>query len=132
MFSALFGRFWRISSRTVFGAGFSALAVGLVMLAYATGYGLALAAQLIMGIGMGLLAPSIMAEVVDTVDQERRGKIIGIVQGIAAVAPMIGITLFEPLLPAMGTKGAMLIIGAISAGFCLIYGIRRSAEVAPA
>ena len=125
VFSSLFGRAWGYSPRAVFVAGFSAMGVGLMMLAYATGPASAGAALLLMGIAMGLLAPSVMARVVDMVEEGKRGQVVGAAQGLMAIAPLIVLSALEPLLPRIGTIGVMAAVGALSLGLFAVFALQR-------
>lgn len=123
--SALFGRVWRYSPRLVFCLGFSTMGAGLVILAYASGYSFAVPALLLMGAGMGLLAPSVMAQVVDTVEEGRRSKVVGVIQGTLSVAPLLVLTGLEPLLPSIGTRGVMLLVGILALALFTRYALLR-------
>jgi MFS family permease len=123
--SALFGRVWRRSPRLVFVLGFSTMGVGLVLLAYASGFAVAIPALLLMGGGMGLLAPSVIARVVDTVEEARRGKVVGVIQSTLSVAPLVVLSALEPLLPMIGTRGIMSLVGLLSLGYFAGFAVLR-------
>jgi MFS family permease len=126
VFSAIFGRALRhYSSKTVFCFGFSTMGVGLILLAYASDYVVAVPALLLMGAGMGWLAPALTAAVVDSVEEGRRGKVVGVLQGVTSIAPLVGLTLLEPLMPFIGTKGIMVLVGVLSVGLFLGFVLRR-------
>ena len=127
--SALFGKVWRRSPRLVFCIGFATMGTGLVLLAYATGYLVAIPALLLMGGGMGLLAPSVIARVVDMVEEGRRGKVVGAVQSTLSVAPLLVLTGLEPLLPRIGTRGVMLIVGMLALVSFARYAVGRGRDV---
>jgi len=125
VFSSFFGRASsRYSWRVIFGVGFSTMGAGLILLAYAPGISHAVFALLLMGAGMGWLAPGLMAKAVASVEEGQRGKVVGAVQGASSVAPLIGLTLLEPLLPTIGTRGVLLIVGLLSAGLLLGFLVR--------
>jgi MFS family permease len=133
VFSAIFGRATkRHSWKVIFSIAFSTMGVGLVMLAYAPGLAVAIPALLLMGAGMGWLAPGIMAKAVDSVEEGRRGTVVGAVQGASAVAPLVGLSLLEPL--HFGTQQVMLLVGVLSLGLFLRYAVaptsRPSGEAA--
>jgi MFS family permease len=132
VFSAVFGKAWRYSPRMVFCFGFSTMALGLILFASATGYLVAIPALLLMGAGMGWLAPCVQAKVVDTVDERHRGKVVGAIQGVLSIAPLLGLTALEPLMPVIGTKGIMIVVGALSTIFFLGFAFRRSGRLAAA
>ena len=126
VFSATFGKaMTRLGQKLLLGGAFAMMAVGLAMLAYAPGIGLAIPGLLLMGAGMGWLAPGMPALAVEYAAEGQRGKLVGAVQGIASVAPILGLSLAEPLLPAIGTLGAMLACGALSALLILPFALRR-------
>jgi MFS family permease len=125
--SALFGRVWRISPKLLFCLAFSTMGVGLVVLAYASGFAMVVPAMFLMGSGMGLMAPCVMAKVVDTIGEANRGKVVGVAMGITSIAPLLALTAFEPLLPAIGTRGLMLGIGLLSLAMFAWFAARRRA-----
>jgi MFS family permease len=125
VFSAIFGKATqRYSWKLIFSIAFSSMGVGLIMLAFAPGIAVAIPALLLMGAGMGWLAPGIMAKAVASVEEGRRGTVVGAVQGASAVAPLVGLSLFEPL--QIGTAGVMLLVGTLSIALFLGYVLARS------
>lgn len=129
VFSSIFGRATaRISSKLIFLIGFSTIAAGLIMLALASGYALAIPALLLMGAGMGWLVPALMARAVASVDEGRRGRVVGMVQGASSIAPLFGIALLEPLMPSYGTEGIFLIVGSLSAVCFLVMLAARNGK----
>jgi MFS family permease len=128
VFSAIFGKaVHRFSSRVTFCVGFLTMGSGLVLLAYAPGYAVAIPALLLMGAGMGWLNPGIVERAVESVGEGERGKVVGAVQGASAVAPIVGVTLFEPWLPVIGASGVMLSVGLLSLALFLGFALRRGA-----
>jgi MFS family permease len=120
IFSAIFGRASvRHSWRMIFSLAFLAMAAGLVLFAFASTIWLVLPGLLLMGAAMGWLAPGVPALAVASVDEGRRGMVVGAVQGAASVAPLLGISLFEPLAPRIGTAGVMLVVGLLSGALFL-------------
>lgn len=131
IFSAIFGRaIGRYSWKVIFSIGFSAMGLGLVMFANAATIWLAIPALLVMGVGMGWLAPGIPALAVASVGEGRRGTVVGAVQGASAAAPLLGISLLEPLTPAIGTSGIMLVVAILSTALFLGYAISPSDRAA--
>jgi MFS family permease len=118
--SAIFGKLWAKSPKFVYCVEFAAIGISMIALAYAPGLAIVVIAMILMGLGMGLLVPSVMTRAVDTENEALRGKVVGIVQGTLAVAPLLGLTLLEPLLPTIGTRGALLAVAGLS--FCLLAG----------
>ncbi|MDG2004853.1 MAG: MFS transporter [Novosphingobium sp.] len=127
IFSASFGKATsRLSWKMIFVISFATLGFGLVLLALAANLWLVVVAMLVMGIGMGWLAPGIPAKAVESVGEGRRGTVVGIVQGAAAAAPLVGLTLLEPLVPVIGTLGVLLIVASLSLLLFLGYAVSRS------
>jgi MFS family permease len=129
--SAMFGKAWRRSPRAVFCCGFGTMTAGLFLLALGTGYPVVIPALLMMGTGMGLLAPSVMARVVGIVEEGRRGQSVGFANFILAIAPLFGITLLEPLMPEIGTRGVILAIGLLSAISFAAFALPRAGKPVP-
>jgi MFS family permease len=125
VFSSIFGKATRrYSWKLIFCIAFSTMGIGLIMLAFAHGIWVAIPALLLMGAGMGWLAPGIMAKAVDSVEEGRRGTVVGAVQGASAVAPLVGLSLLEPL--QIGTTGVMLLVGLLSVALFLGYALAPS------
>jgi MFS family permease len=126
VFSSLFGRACaRLSWKWLFVISFTSMGFGLLLMAYAPSIWIAVPAMLVMGVGMGWLAPAIPAKAVESVDEGRRGTVVGIVQGVAAAAPLAGLAVLEPLLPTVGTPGVMLAVGSLSLLLLLFYVLSR-------
>jgi len=125
VFSGLFGRASaRLSWKAIFSIAFSIMGLGLIMLALAPGIWIAVPGLLLMGAGMGWLAPGIPAMAVQSVEEGRRGTVVGAVQGSSSVAAILGVSLFEPLMPSIGTSGVMLLVGILSTALFLGYAVR--------
>jgi MFS family permease len=130
--AAVFGKIWARSVRAVFCLGLSAMALGLGLLAMASQYPVAIAAMILMGAGMGLLAPSVMAATVATVEEGQRGRLVGLIQGTMSVAPLLVLSGLEPVIPLLGTKGVMLVIGALTALMAAWFAMRPAKAHGPA
>lgn len=132
VFSGLFGAATaRLSWKSIFLISFATMGFGLVLMAYAPSIWIAVPAMLVMGIGMGWLAPAIPAKAVESVDDGRRGTVVGIVQGVAAAAPLAGLAILEPQLQAVGTAGVMLAVGGLSLLLFLFYAASRGDRPRP-
>jgi hypothetical protein len=66
-----------------------------------------------------------MAQVVDTVEEGRRSKVVGVIQGTLSVAPLLVLTGLEPLLPLIGTRGVMLLVGILALTLFARYALLR-------
>jgi len=122
--SALFGKMLEKSSqRIVFTGAFGVMALGLVIYAYAHGLATVLLAMVLMGGTLGVIAPGLPALAIDRAAEGERGKIVGMVQGIGAAAPLIGVSTLEPLLPVIHTGGVMLAVGALSLLLAVIFAL---------
>ena len=126
VFSALFGKAMeRIGQNALLAVSFAMMGVGLALLAFAPGMAIAIPGLLLMGAGMGWLAPGMPALAVERAGEGQRGKVVGAVQGIASVSPIIGVSLAEPLMPQVGTAGVMLAVGVLSALMVLPFLLMR-------
>jgi MFS family permease len=115
-FSAAFGRVRRkVSARVVFYYGFAAMAVGIGALALAPTYPIAVAALLVMGVGMGWLTPNMMSSVVEAVDEHHRGRALGAMNSAQSIAPALGVSLLEPLVGRIGIPGVLLLTAGLAA-----------------
>ncbi|KHK90254.1 hypothetical protein LK12_16560 [Novosphingobium malaysiense] len=110
-----------LGQRVVFVAAFGAMAVGLFGLSVAGNLIVAIVTLMLAGVGMGWLVPNLMGRLSDKVPDADRGRIVGIVQSAMTIAPMFGIALLEPLLPAIGTSGALAAIALLSAVFAVLF-----------
>lgn len=122
--SALFGKMLeKTSQRAVFTGAFGLMGLGLVIYAYAYGLAPVLLAMVLMGGTLGVIAPGMPALAVDRASEGERGKIVGMVQGIGAAAPLIGVSILEPLLPVIHTGGVMVVTGALSLLLATIFAL---------
>ncbi len=104
-----------------FVVAFATMGLGLGVLAFAGNATLAVPALMVSGIGMGWLVPNFMATLTDAVADADRGRIIGVVQGAMTIAPLIGLSLLEPLLPRIGTAGVLAGIALLSLVYAVWY-----------
>lgn len=124
--SALFGKaLEKASQRVVFTGAFGLMAFGLVLYAYAVDLVLVLPAMVLMGATLGILAPGMPALAVERAAEGNRGKVVGMVQAVGAVASIIGLSLLEPLMPGYGTRGVMVAVGVLSAVLMLPFLLQR-------
>lgn len=127
IFSAIFGKALEATSqKAVFSGAFAIMALGLVLLSLAPDLAMAWPGLLMMGAGMGWLAPGMPALAVERAAEGQRGKLVGAVQGMSSVAPILGVTVAEPLAPILGTSGVMLGVGVLSALLILPFALQRS------
>jgi len=126
VFSGIYGRARkRISTGAVFIVGFGAMAMGNIILALAPSLLVVILAMLFNGVGMGWLTPNVLALAVDSVEEGQRGKVVGAIHGTMSVAPLIGLTVLEPAVPIIGTKGVFLLLGSLSAVLFVYFLVRR-------
>ena len=127
--SALFGKaLEKASQRVVFTGAFGLMAFGLVLYAFAVDLMLVLPAMVLMGATLGILAPGMPALAVERAAEGNRGKVVGMVQAVGAVASIVGLSLLEPLMPSYGTRGVMVAIAALSALLMLPFLLQRRAR----
>lgn len=124
--SALFGKaLEKTSQRVVFVGAFGLMALGLFLYAFAVDLVLVLPAMVLMGATLGILAPGMPALAVERAPEGNRGRVVGMVQAVGAVASIVGLSLLEPLMPSYGTKGVMVAVGVLSAVLVLPFLLQR-------
>jgi MFS family permease len=104
------------TSRTLFYGTFAAAAAGVAAMALAPTFHmffLVLFGLFLMGVGVAWLSPNILALVVTTVEEDRRGRTMGLVRAAEALAPAVGVTALEPLVRQFGVVGVLLILAAL-------------------
>jgi len=122
----------RIGQRLVFVAAFATMGIGMAGLGVATNVATAVLSLIVSGIGMGWLVPNLMAAITNRVGDAVRGRIVGIAQSAMTIAPLVGLSLLEPMLPTIGTKGVLLAIGILSAFYAAFFALSSDRARQPA
>jgi MFS family permease len=136
--SATYGRARRrLSVRRLFVIGFAAGALGLVTLALAPNIWFVVMAMAFTGLATGWVNPNIFSAVIDSVDEQHRGRATGIAMASCALGPAFGVTLLEPVVLRFGYSGVYILMGGLAAAVTLSVaaggiGRRRPAPAAAA
>jgi MFS family permease len=80
----------RFGERRLIFTGIAAMALGLVLLPFATGLGLLGAATGLLAVGMGLQNPSALALISRLTDEHRQGGTLGVARSLGALARGVG------------------------------------------
>jgi DHA2 family lincomycin resistance protein-like MFS transporter len=112
----------RFSTRTVFVTATSLFTTGTLIAAAAPGFGALLAGRIVQAGGTALLLPLLMTTVLTFVPESRRGRIMGLISIVIAVAPAIGPTVSGLILDSLGWRWMFIIM--VPPALCaLILGI---------
>ncbi|WP_110182640.1 MDR family MFS transporter [Nocardioides solisilvae] len=82
----------RLSLRTVFLAAMSSFLVGTVVAALAPVFPVLVAGRVVQAVGTALMMPLLFTTVLNVVAPERRGRTMGVISIVIAVAPAVGPT----------------------------------------
>lgn len=112
----------RFTTRTVFVAAASLFTTGTLLAAAAPGFGILLLGRIVQAAGTALLLPLLMTTVMTFVPESRRGRMMGLISIVIAVAPAIGPTVSGLILDSLGWRW-MFIVMLPPALIALILGI---------
>ncbi|MBI2166539.1 MAG: MFS transporter [Chloroflexi bacterium] len=86
--------------------GLFIMALSTLGAALSTSYGMMLFFRLLTGVGGGMVPPTLMATLGDFVPRERRGRSIGVAQGIASLGPVLAVPLLAVEADFLGWRSA--------------------------
>ena len=130
--SSLFGRVRRVlSTASVFGLSFAAVAVGVGTTAVAPDLTVALVGLGFLGLGVGWMAPNLTAASAGAADGAHRGRSIGLVRAAHSLAPIIGVAAMEPVSKSLGVEAVLLLSAAVAAVMAAAVLLTRGAFKAP-
>jgi DHA2 family lincomycin resistance protein-like MFS transporter len=112
----------RYTTRTVFVTAASLFTVGTLLAAVAPGFGVLLIGRIVQAAGTALLLPLLMTTVMTFVPEARRGRMMGLISIVIAVAPAIGPTVSGLILDSLGWRW-MFIVMLPPALIALVLGI---------
>lgn len=93
--------FQRFTLRQVFFAAMSLFSVGTVLAASAPGFPLLLTGRVVQAGGTAIMLPLLMTTVLRLVPADRRGRMMGVISIVIAVAPAVGPTISGVILSAL-------------------------------
>jgi DHA2 family lincomycin resistance protein-like MFS transporter len=100
----------RFSMRRVFGAAMSLFSLGTAIAAVAPGFGLLLVGRVVQASGTAIMMPLLITTVLTLVPAARRGRMMGVISIVIAVAPAIGPTVSGLILSALSWRWMFIIV----------------------
>ena len=91
----------RFPIRVVFFAAMGVFALGTLIAAVAPAFGVLLAGRIIQAMGTGVMMPLLFTTVLNLVPADKRGRVMGVVTIVIAVAPAVGPTVSGLILSAL-------------------------------
>ncbi|WP_166969548.1 DHA2 family efflux MFS transporter permease subunit [Brevibacterium atlanticum] len=82
----------RFSLRALFLTAMSAFSLGTLVAALAPGFGILLAGRVVQASGTAIMMPLLFTTVLNVVEPSRRGRMMGVISVVMAVAPAVGPT----------------------------------------
>ena len=106
--------FQRFTLRQMFIASMGVFSLGTLLAAAAPGFGLLLAGRVTQAVGTAIMLPLLMTTVLRVVPASRRGRMMGVISIVIAVAPAIGPTISGIVLDALDWRWMFWIVLPIS------------------
>ena len=114
----------RFPPRTIYLASMSLFTTGILIAALAPGFGVLLVGRVVQATGTAVMVPLLITTVMRLVPAERRGRTMGTITIVIAVAPAIGPTMSGLILGALGWRWMFWVVLPIAAT-ALIIGAAR-------
>lgn len=100
----------RLNLRTVFILAMTTFTAGTALAAAAQFFGMLVAGRVVQAVGTAIMMPLLMTTVLNVVPADRRGRTMGIISIVIAVAPAIGPTVGGVVLDALTWRWMFLLI----------------------
>ena len=100
----------RFTVRQVFLAAMVLFSIGTLIAALSPGFGMLLVGRIVQASGTAIMMPLLMTTVLNIVAPERRGRMIGVISIVIAVAPAIGPTVSGLILSALDWRWMFWIV----------------------
>lgn len=100
----------RFTVRQVFLTAMTLFAIGTLVAALSTGFGMLLLGRIVQASGTAIMMPLLMTTVLTIVAPERRGRMMGVISIVIAVAPAIGPTVSGLILSALDWRWMFWIV----------------------
>ncbi|GAA1489465.1 DHA2 family lincomycin resistance protein-like MFS transporter [Brachybacterium sacelli] len=123
----------RVKLRTLFLVAMSLFAGGTLLAVLAPGFGVLVVARVVQASGTAIMMPLLMTTVLTLVAPDRRGRMMGIISIVIAVAPAVGPTVSGIILDALSWRwmfGLVLPLAAVALGLGAIW-VRNVTETTP-
>jgi MFS transporter, DHA2 family, lincomycin resistance protein len=118
----------RLSTRTVFALAMAIFSLGTLLAGLAPTFGVLMTARVVQAIGASMMGPLLMACVLELTPEHRRGRSLGTVTIVIAVAPAIGPVLSGVVLQFLPWRALFLVVLPIAIS-ALIVGLIRLVNV---
>ncbi|GAC69243.1 MDR family MFS transporter [Gordonia soli] len=124
----------RFTLRAIFIAAMTLFTVGTLVAALAPGFELLIVARVVQASGTALMVPLLMTTILNVVPEQNRGRTMGLVSIVIAVAPAIGPTVSGLILQSLSWRAMFWIVLPIAIGALILGGIfvRNVTERRPA
>jgi DHA2 family lincomycin resistance protein-like MFS transporter len=100
----------RFSTRQVFGAAMTLFSLGTLIAAIAPGFGVLLIGRIVQASGTAIMMPLLFTTVLNLVPAARRGRLMGVISIVIAVAPAIGPTVSGLILSSLSWRWMFWIV----------------------
>ncbi len=100
----------RFSTRQVFGAAMTLFSIGTLIAAIAPGFGILLVGRIVQASGTAIMMPLLFTTVLNLVPAARRGRLMGVISIVIAVAPAIGPTVSGLILSSLSWRWMFWIV----------------------
>jgi DHA2 family lincomycin resistance protein-like MFS transporter len=100
----------RFSTRQVFGAAMTLFSIGTLVAAVAPGFGVLLVGRVVQASGTAIMMPLLFTTVLNLVPAARRGRLMGVISIVIAVAPAIGPTVSGLILSSLSWRWMFWIV----------------------
>ncbi|WP_307861991.1 MDR family MFS transporter [Nocardioides sp. SYSU D00065] len=100
----------RFSLRTVFVAAMTSFSIGTLVAALAPVFAVLVAGRVVQAVGTALMMPLLITTILNLVDEERRGRMMGTISIVISVAPAIGPTVSGLVLDSLSWRWMFWIV----------------------
>ena len=124
----------RFTLRSIYIAAMTLFTVGTLVAALAPGFELLIVARVVQASGTALMVPLLMTTILNVVPEQNRGRTMGLVSIVIAVAPAIGPTVSGLILQSLSWRAMFWIVLPIAIGALILGGVfvRNVTERRPA
>ncbi|MET0899940.1 MAG: MDR family MFS transporter [Mycobacterium sp.] len=124
----------RFTTRAVFITATSLFTTGTLLASVAPGFAVLLVGRIVQACGTALLVPLLMTTVLTFVPEARRGRMMGLISIVIAVAPAIGPTVSGLILDSLGWRWIFLVmlplaVAALVLGIVLVRNVSQTRPV---
>jgi DHA2 family lincomycin resistance protein-like MFS transporter len=124
----------RFTTRAVFISATSLFTTGTLLASVAPGFSVLLIGRIVQACGTALLVPLLMTTVLTFVPESRRGRMMGLISIVIAVAPAIGPTVSGLILDSLGWRWIFLVmlplaVAALTLGIVLVRNVSQTRPV---